>query len=132
MANKIKRFWFIDNSGKVPRMGIVEKSTNAITKDNHTTDYKSVTQAKDITIYAISRDVDLSVDSLTSTWSAIPEQFHEVVVNKVIAMGYKKGKGFNIEKARFFDEEYNMGLREAKKFARSNYVTTGNIKPQDF
>ena len=86
MANKIKRFWFIDNSGKVPRMGIVEKSTNAITKDNHTTDYKSVTQAKDITIYAISRDVDLNVNSLTSTWNAIPEQFHEVVVNKVIAM----------------------------------------------
>ena len=47
-------------------------------------------------------------------------------------MGYKKGKGFNIEKARFFDEEYNMGLKEAKKFARSNYVTTGNIKPQAF
>ena len=132
MANKIKRFWFIDNSGKVPRMGIVEKSINAVTRDGYSTDYKSVTAAKDIAIYAISRDVDLNINSLTSTWNAIPEQFHEVLVNKVIAMGYKKGKGFYIEKVRFFDEEYNMGLKEAKKFAKSNYATTGNVRPQDF
>ena len=132
MGNKLERFWFIDSSGLRPRMGIVEKSTNAVTKDGYTTDYKSVTEAKDVTIYAISRDSDLSINSLTSTWGNIPEQFHEAMVHKAIAMGYKKGKGFNIEKAQFFDAEYSLVLKEAKKFSRSNYITTGNVRPQDF
>ena len=29
-------------------------------------------------------------------------------------------------------DEYLLGLKEAKKFSRSNYQTTGKIKPQDF
>ena len=121
MGNKLERFWFIDSSGLRPRMGIVEKSTNAVTKDGYTTDYKSLTEAKDVTIYAISRDSDLSINSLTSRWGNIPEQFHESMVHKAIAMGYKKGKGFNIEKAQFFDAEYSLVLKEAKKFSQNFY-----------
>ena len=131
MAKK-NRYWYIDTVDSVLRMGIIEKATNAVTKDGFTSFYKSITEAKDITIYAIIRDTDLAINALTATWTQIPEQFHEVIVNKAIASGYKKGKGFNIEKARFFDEEYMISLKEAKKYARSNYTTTGNIQPHDF
>ena len=129
MANKIKRAWYAD---KLQRMGIVEKATNAITKDGYTSDWKSISEVKDLRIYTISRDLDLVKDNLTNTWSQIPEQFHDIIVNKVIAMGYKDPRNMELNNAQYFDGEYEKGLREAKKFSRSNYQTTGMIKPQDF
>ena len=131
MAKK-DRFWIIDNSGLTLRLGIVEKGTNATTKDGFTSNYTSVTEAKDVRIYAISRDADLVKDALTATWAAIPEQFHEAMVYKVISEGYKKSKGFNAERAQFFDAEYMGILKEAKKYSRSNYTTTSFISPQEF
>lgn len=132
MATKKKRFWFIDTSTVRARMGIVEQVTNVLTKDGYTTDFKAITEAKDITIYAIARDYDLTVNNMASTWSQIPLQFHEVIVNKAIANGYKEPRNMDIQVAQYFDNEYLLGLKEAKKFSRSNYQTTGKIKPQDF
>ena len=131
MAKK-ERFWFIDNSDTTLRMGIVEKATNATTKDGWTSKYKSITEAKDITLYAIIRDTDLAINALTATWTQIPEQFHEVMVNKVIAAGYKDPRNMEINAAQYFDIEYEKGLKKAKKFSRSNFSTTGRISPVDF
>ena len=131
MAKK-DRFWYIDNVGTTLRFGIVEKGINTTTKDGFTSNYTSVTEAKDVRIYAISRDIDLAKDVLTATWLAIPEQFHEAMVYKAIAEGYKRAKGFDLEKASFFEQEYRNSLREAKKYSRSNYTTTGMIVPQEF
>ena len=41
MANKITRAWFVD---KLLRIGIVEKATNAVTKDGYTSNWKSVSE----------------------------------------------------------------------------------------
>jgi hypothetical protein len=131
MAKK-DRYWYIDTVDSVLRMGIVEKSTNAVTKDGWTSEYKSITEAKDITIYAIIRDTDLAINALTATWTQIPEQFHEAMVYRAISEGYKKSKGFNLERAQFFGQEYQNVLKEAKKYSRSNYTTTSQIKPQEF
>ena len=81
MAKK-DRYWYIDTVDSVLRMGIVEKSTNAVTKDGWTSEYKSITEAKDITIYAIIRDTDLAINALTATWTQIPEQFQKVIKNQ--------------------------------------------------
>jgi restriction endonuclease Mrr len=132
MANKKERFWFIDNSTLRARMGIVEKATNVTTKDGYVSEYTAVSEAKDITIYAIARDNDLAVNSLTSTWTQIPAQFHEVMVSKVIAMGYKDPRHMELQTAQYFEQEYEKGIKKAKKFSRSNYQTTGVIRPQDF
>ena len=132
MATKKARFWYIDTSTLRPRMGIVEKGVNSTTKDGYTSNYKSITEAKDITIYAISRDIDLAINALGVTWTQIPDQFHDVMVNKVISDGYKKAEKFDGERALFFDNEYRLGLKEAKKFSKSNYQTTGNIVPHEF
>ena len=126
-----QRYWYIDKH----RIGIVEKATNAVTKENATSNYESVSEAKDVRIYGI-----LKPDSLGSTMTSandpalteIPAQFHEVVVNKVISDGYKNPKNLNIDLANYFDAEYMKGLREAKKFAKSRYSRGGVIKPYDF
>jgi hypothetical protein len=131
MAKK-DRFYFIDMSTAVLRMGIVEKAVNSNAKDGWNSDYVSITEAKDITIYAIIRDTDLAINALTATWTQIPEQFHEAMVYKAISEGYKKSEGFNMERAQFFNAEYMSVLQEARKYSRSNYTTTSQIKPHEF
>jgi hypothetical protein len=135
MAKK-QRAWFID---KLKRIGIVEKTTNVATKDGYTSDWGSISEVKDVRIYAISLDDDINIttastgDTLTAeAYLQIPTNFHEVLVYKAIAMGYKDPRNFDIEKAQYFDMEYNLGLKEAKKFARSNYQTTGRAAPQEY
>jgi hypothetical protein len=115
MAKK-NRAWFIDNSASQPRMGIVEKATNAVTVD----------------VYAIARDYDLVANALTATWTQIPKQFHEHIVNKVIALCYLNPLNLKPKFADYFANEYEKGVKKAKKFSKSNYTTTGFIAPQDF
>jgi hypothetical protein len=128
MAKKT-RAWFVD---KLIKIGIVEKGTNTVTKDGYTTDWSSISEAKDLRIYAISRDADLVINSTSSTWNQIPAQFHEVIINKVIAGGYKDPRNMEIKLAQYFDSEYAIGVKEAKKYSKSNYQATGTIKQQDF
>jgi hypothetical protein len=129
MANKKQRAWYID---RLLRIGIVEKATNAVTKDGYTSDWQSISEAKDLRVYAISRDADLERDDLGSTWAQIPSQFHEYIVNRVIANGYKDPRHMDFDVAQYFDNQYEKGVKKAKKFARSNYQTTGMIRAQDF
>lgn len=128
MAKKT-RAWFVD---KLIKIGIVEKGTNVVTKDGYKTDWSSISEAKDLRIYAISRDADLVINSTTSTWNQIPSQFHEVIVNKVIAGGYKDPRNMELKLAQYFDQEYMIGVKDAKKYSKSNYQATGTIKQQDF
>lgn len=128
MANK-ERTWFVDKLGKI---GIVEKATNAVTRDGHTNDWTSITESKSFRIYAISRDDDISIDEPANSFLQIPAQFHEVIVYKAIANGYKEPRNINPQIAQYFDGEYLAGVKEAKKFSKSNYITTGFIKQQDY
>ena len=129
MATRIQRAWYVD---KLKSIGIVEKGTNATTKDGYTSDWKSITEIKNVRIYTISNDLDLDVSDFTNTWPNIPEQFHETVIFKVIASGYKDKRNMNLDVAQYFDNEYSLGVKEATKFSRSNYQASGMIKPQDF
>tara|TARA_Y100000593_G_C4083438_1_gene224988 strand:- start:138 stop:527 length:390 start_codon:yes stop_codon:yes gene_type:complete len=129
MADKKERAWYADKLGKI---GIVEKSVNKITKDGHTSDWTSITEAKTFRIYAISRDDDLTASDFTNTFNQIPAEFHEAIVYKVIANGYKDTRNQKFEAAQYFDKEYVASVKEAKKFSKANYTTTGFIKPQDY
>ena len=62
----------------------------------------------------------------------IPTQFHEALVFKAIAMGYKTPPAMDINVAQYFDMEYEKVVKSGKKFSRSNYSQTGFIAPQDF
>ena len=129
MATKYTRAWYIDKLGK---MGIVEKTTNAVTKNGVTTDWKSITQVKATRIYAISRDSDISINEMTNTFNQIPAEYHEVLVYKVVAMGYKDPRNMDLKNAQYFDGEYAIGVKEGKKFSRNNYTDVGFISPQEF
>ena len=129
MAENKQRAWYID---KLLKIGIIEKAVNAVTKDGQTSDWDSISEAKDLRIYAISRDADLVKDEMNSTWTQIPEQFHEVIVNKVIAQGYKDPRHMELNTAQYFEQEYAIGNKRARKYSRSNYQSTGFIKQQDF
>jgi hypothetical protein len=143
MATKKEIFWYIDRieadtslspNSSTGVIALVEKSTNAVTRNGYSTEYTSISEAgtNNLRIYYIGQDSDLAVGTLTGKYTNIPDQFHEVIVSKVIANGYKDPRNMEFNNAQFFDQEYNLGVKEAKKFARSDFKTVGSIRPQDF
>ena len=44
MATKKQRAWYID---KLLKLGIIEKATNAVTRDGYTSDWQSISEIKD-------------------------------------------------------------------------------------
>ena len=115
MASNVKqRYWFID----VNRLALVEKVTNAITIDTVTSDYQPISESsKTVRIYAVVAVTDLAVsDTVTDTFVAIPKRFHEGILGKVIADGYKDPRNFDAEKSVFFQNEFLDSIKKAKKF----------------
>tara|TARA_R100000458_G_scaffold58486_1_gene66625 strand:+ start:1665 stop:2054 length:390 start_codon:yes stop_codon:yes gene_type:complete len=129
MATKILRTWYIDKTGKI---GIVEQVRNTITKDGYNSDWTSITEIKGVRVYAISKDTDIPINSLTTSYNQIPTQFHEAIVYKAIASGYKDPRNLDIKLAQYFDNEYLLAVKEGRKFGKSNYTDVGTIRPQDF
>jgi hypothetical protein len=129
MANTRKRLWYIDKLGK---LGIIEESVNAVTKNGVTTNWTSITEAKPFRIYATSLAEDISINNLDGSFSEIPAQFHEAILYKVIANLYRDVRNKQFDSAQYFDTEYSEGVKRARKFSKSNYTSTGFIKPQDF
>ena len=128
MAKNIKRAWFVDIVSGDTKLGIVEKTSRTI--DGITDDWKAVTEGLTVRYESIICDVDLT--SVTSQWTEINSRYHKTIVNKAIAMGYRDPRNLDLQNAEYFDQLYDKDLRKAKKFARSGYVSTGRIIPQDF
>ena len=137
MNTNPERFWYVNNR----RLAIVEKN-GTTTVDGASTVYKSVTEAKPLKIHVISKAdhfqsgggiEDSEYDSTTQgPLGDIPVQFHEALVFKVIAMGYKTPPALNIDLAQYFDFEYDKIIKQAKKYARSAFIHTGMIAPVDY
>ena len=121
-----ERYWYEDNK----RIGIVEKLNQTITRDGKTTNFQSISEEKEIRIHAISRAVDFS-SSLTVE-SELPEQFHEALACKVISDAYLIPPLVDKDLHKTFYLKYMEYVRAGRKFAKSRYVTTGQIKPTDF
>lgn len=131
MAKK-QRYYFIDTHTSGEKLAIVEKATNAVTKDGYTDQYATVSEVKPIKIRGIFTDADLVAGTLTGTYSNIPSRFHEHIVTKVIAMLYKDPRNLHLDTAQFFDQEYKDGIRKVKRFIKGNYSKVGYIVPRDF
>ena len=134
MATKKEYFYFIDTHTAGEQIAIVEKATNAVTRNGWTSNYKTVQTAGSniVKIRGSFTDADLANNAMTGTYSNIPSRFHEAIVSKVIAKGYKDPRHMELQTAQYFDGEYSLGVKKAKTFARSNYITTGRIVPQDY
>ena len=132
-----ERFYYISNK----RLALIEKD-GIQTTDNASTVFKTITVAKPLRIHAISKADHFNIgSSITASeynsntlgpLGAIPIQFHEALVYKVIAMGYKTPPNINIDLAQYFDLEYEKSVKSAKKFSRRGYTQTGIIAPVDF
>ena len=140
-----KRFWFTER-GKI---AFVE-SGSSTTVDGVTTTILSLSEAKTVRVKAIANAVHFTTqetpgddsedglmvaeydDPTKGPLGEIPNQFHEALVYKVIANGYREPRNLEIQLAQYFDLEYNNIVKNAKKFSRSNYQTTGTIVPQDY
>ena len=118
-----KYFWFIDDH----RLAIVEKKTTS----NNVVDskYQSPTTAGlTIRLFYVSRPIPF--DSDLSKSSEIPDQFHEALTYKVISDLYKlPGDSFNLQLAAYYDQQYLLAVREAKKFATRHRQSGGVITP---
>ena len=123
---KDKYRWFIDGE----RMGIVEEKTSG--EIDTSEKYLSPQVAGDtLTVHYTSKASHFSTDLTTS--SEIPSQFHEALAFKVIGELYKlPGQSFNLQLASYYDQQYELLLREGKKYAKSNHQSGGVIKPHDF
>tara|TARA_Y100001963_G_C6745900_1_gene431576 strand:- start:43 stop:414 length:372 start_codon:yes stop_codon:yes gene_type:complete len=121
-----QRFYYIDGN----RLGLVQDGAS-VTKNNVTQNYVSVTEAKEIRIFAVAKANKFKEDVVTDT-PQIPEQFHESLAFKVIAMGYKDPRNLNINLAQYFDGEFDKCLRMGKKHARSQKRRGGVIIPHEY
>jgi hypothetical protein len=132
-----RRFYFVDNN----RLALIE-TNGTTTRDNASTIYKTISEAKPIRLNTICKATHFNTGSSivesdftnasTGPLGQIPTQFHEALVYKVIAMGYKTPPSMDLNIAQYFDTEYDKIVKEGKKFARSNYIQTGIIAPQAF
>ena len=122
------RYWYIDSG----RLGVVERVKNAITRDDKISDFQSISEAKEMRIYALSQAADFTTD-LTEV-SELPSQFHDALAFKVISEGYLRGTSatFNPQASQLFDAKYKELIKDAKKEARRNHTGSFTIKPIDF
>ena len=121
-----ERYWYVDSG----RLGVVEKVTNAITRDDKTSDYQSISVAKEMRIYAIGQGTDFGT-TLTQE-SDLPTQFHEALSHKVISDGYLIPPTVNVDAHKMFYIKYMDMVKEGKKYAKSNYNQTGFIRQTHF
>tara|TARA_R110002020_G_scaffold93264_2_gene225048 strand:- start:729 stop:1142 length:414 start_codon:yes stop_codon:yes gene_type:complete len=137
MNTNPERFWYVSNN----RLALVEKN-GVSTTDGASTVFKTITEAKPLRIHTISKaDHFITGSSVGTTEYSdttagplgdIPVQFHEALVYKVIAMGYKTPPALQIDLAQYFDLEYEKVIKQAKKYARSNFIDVGQITPVSF
>lgn len=124
------KYWFTDKR----RLGIVEKRD--VISGDYTCEYGSPLTAGTYAIRYYGRPTPLSEENIElasdEVLTQIPAQFHQYAVSHAISAGYKDPRNMNFQNAAFFQAEYNSGVKEGKKFARRNYLTTSFIQPQEY
>ena len=120
----------------IVQLGLVEKLSRAITRNETTSEFQSVSvSGLQIRVEADTLGDYLVEDSNENAGggrTSFPAQFTNAIPYKVIAEGYKSGTNQNIQLAQYFDFEYEKLVKEAKKFVRSNYVSTGHLVPHPY
>ena len=125
-----ERYWYIDHG----RIGIVEKSTGSITRDDKTSNWQSISEALELRLYVVSKAPYLTETANTDDGNAydLPTQFHEGLTFRVIGMLYLRPQVFNQALSGSFLSLYDASVKDGRKFARNQYRSTGFIAPQDF
>ena len=123
------RYWYTDSG----RLGVVERIVGTASRDGKISDYQSISEVKEIRIFAIAQATDFTTD--LTEGSELPSQFHDALVYKIIADGYLKSglEEFNPQVSQIFDAKYGLLVKDGKKHARSQYISGATIiAPTDF
>tara|TARA_R100000655_G_scaffold39518_1_gene74786 strand:- start:20296 stop:20697 length:402 start_codon:yes stop_codon:yes gene_type:complete len=130
VSNADKYYWFIDGE----RIGVVETRTEGSADANTDPHWQSPTTTsagKTLRLHYTSKPTPFTTDLTKS--SELPSQFHEALVFKVLGELYKlPGDGMNLQMAQYFDQQYGLAVREAKKYKRTHHTQGGVITPYDF
>jgi hypothetical protein len=124
-----ERYWYISSN----RLGVVEKNVGGVTRDGKTSNYQSISEVKELRIYAISQATSFTGD-LTEV-PEFPTQFHDALSYKVLSEAYLKGQSaeFNPQASQLFEAKYMSLVKDGKKHARSQYIAGATIiTPVDF
>ena len=127
LSNQDKYYWYVDGE----RIAIVERKDSSST--NVDPDWQSpTTGGENLRLIYSSKAASFSNDSMDDS-SEIPSQFHEALALKVISELYTlPGENFNLQLAQYFGQQYELHIREAKKYARRNHVRGGIINPHTY
>jgi hypothetical protein len=122
----LKKVWWIERDS----IGL------AMVSDADTsTDYISVNEVKTVTIHAVKLDEDFvaSGTGITMTESpAIPAEFHDALATYAIAKGYELNPA-TLQSAQYFNNEWEMCIREGKKYANKGRDGSGyHIRQYDY
>lgn len=120
----------------------VERDAIAIVKrsigDTSTT-YNSPDEVKTVTIFAVKRpnkfiSANTGVANTTTGYTEepdIPEEFRHAIVAKAIQKGYELNPD-TLQVAQYWERQYNLGVREGKRYANTGRVQKTVIKLQGF
>ncbi len=128
-----ERYWYED----LGRIAIVEKKTNAISRDDVSSNYQSISETGlTIRLKTISAPEPLTVSDVTAgnvkALAGVPGSFSRYIGDYCIAEGYRKPASMNPQQADYFEGRFEKAVKDARKFARTSYVSSGRITPVDF
>jgi hypothetical protein len=127
------RYWY----ESIGRVGIVEKvgaSTSAITRDGKSTKYQSISEALEIRIFAITSPPEFATTTYDTgvILMGVQGDYSRAILDYIISQGYYLADNLNPELAQVFEMKYEKAVREAKKVAKSRYLTFGRVIPNEF
>ena len=109
-SNALKKVWWIERDG----IGIATASST-----DETSDFVSVSEIKTVNVHAIKHDknfVETGTGIEMTQPPAIPEEFHDGLVNYAIAKGYELDPE-KLQAASYFRQLWNMCINEGKQFS---------------
>ena len=128
-SNRDKYFWYIEGE----RIAVVQTKETLASNVNTDPLFESPTATsagKTLRVHYTAKPSHFTT-TLSET-SEIPSQFHEALAYKVISELYKLPQSLNLQLAQYFDQQYIMSIREAKKYSKSNHIQGGMITPFNY
>lgn len=125
-TNALKKVWWTERDA----IAIATQSDS-----DTSTDYLSVSEVKTVNVHAVKRDEDFVASGTGITLaesSAIPNEFHDALAQFAIMKGYET-KPETIQMAQYFRNQWEMCIREAKKYANKGRDGSGyHIRQYDY
>jgi len=106
------------------------------TEENQFISPDSTVAGKEITVFYYKKSDHFALPSANDAWEAqipeIPEQFHQSLVNKAIAIGYETTPQ-GIQMAQYFNGKFEDDVKNGRKYAyRARTGTFKTIQGTDF